>query len=169
VVGSLSMVEYAKRQRRAAWVLVWGGVLMGILLQLAGRIHLAPLLLGVVCFMAHLVQRPDGRYLEPGGLLLGFGAGTFVFHEGWLTGLVGEGAEIAGLGIGMLIVHWLQIKPSWSAFGGFALLYIGLNAMLLGSGALPAGVSAVVFANGAPCAIVPIGMGAFILRQQAAS
>ncbi|MFI5265988.1 MAG: hypothetical protein ACHQ7M_01285 [Chloroflexota bacterium] len=162
------MVEYAKRQRKAAWVLVVGGVLMGIMLQLAGRIHLAPLLLGAVCLVAHLVQRPDDRYLEPGGLLFGFGLGTFVFHEGWLTGLVGEGAEIAGLGIGMLIVHWLQLRPSWSAFGGFALLYIGLNAMLLGSGALPAGVNAVLFGTGALWALVPIGMGAFLLCQRSA-
>jgi len=163
------MVRYAKRQRTAAWVLVAGGVVMGVVLQLAGRIHLAPVLLGAVCLAAHFAQRPDDRYLEPGGLLFGFGVGTFVFHEGWLTGLVGEGAEIAGLGVGMLIVHWLQTKPSWGAFGGFALVYIGLNAMLLGSGVLPGGINAVLFGTGAPWALAPIGMGLFMLRRQSAS
>lgn len=163
------MVKYAGRQRRAAWVLVIGGVAMGIILQLAGRIHLAPLLLGVVCLTAHFTQRPGSRYLEPGGLLFGFGLGTFVLHEGWLPGLVGEGAEIAGLGIGMLIVHFLQVKPNWSAFGGFALLYIGLNAMLLGSHVLAPSLSAALFGTGAPWAVVPIGMGAFVLREDSIS
>jgi hypothetical protein len=155
----------AARQRRAAWTLVLGGVAMGVILQIAHRVDLAPLLLGVVCLAAHIVQRPEDRYLEPGGLLVGFGAGTFVFHEGWLTGLVGEGAEIAGIGLGMLLVHWLQATPKWSAFGGLAFVYIGLNAMLLGSGVLPSSINAVVFATGSFWAVVPIGLGLYALRS----
>ncbi len=114
---------------------------------------------------AHFAQRPGDRYLEPGGLLFGFGIGTFVFHEGWLTGLMGEGAELAGVGLGMLIVWKLQTKPKWSAFGGAAMLYIGLNAMLLSSGILPPAVSAMLFSTGALWSLVPIGMGLVALRR----
>lgn len=155
------------KQRAAGWILVVGGVLMAVALQLAGRLHLAPFLLGVVCMGAYLVQRPEDRYLEPGALLLGFGAGTFVFHEGWLTGLVGEGFEIAGIGVGMLLVHWLQPKPKWSAFGGAAMVYIGVSAMVAGAQLLPPAAAGVVFGNGTIWALVPLGLGVWALTRRA--
>lgn len=137
---------------------------MAIVLQVVQRVDLAPLLLGVTCMVAHFLQRPEDRYLEPGGLLTGFGLGTFVFHEGWLTGLVGEGAELAGLGFGLLAVYWLQPVPKLSMFGGLAMVYIGLNAMLMGSNVLPSALSALLFSTGAVWGLVPIGLGLYNLR-----